>query len=53
MGDLYESDIKGALGVCIRPVLIDRDDMYPEGTYNESERIESLLQLQDIIDSIY
>ena len=53
VGDQYESDIKGALGVGIRPVLIDRDDMYPEGTYNESERIESLLQLQDIIDSIY
>ena len=53
VGDQYESDIKGALGVGIRPVLIDRDDMYPEGTYNKSERIESLLQLQDIIDSIY
>ena len=47
VGDQYESDIKGALGVGIKPILIDRDDMDPN--FNECDRIRSLLEIQSLI----
>tara|TARA_B100000029_G_scaffold483825_1_gene535388 strand:+ start:873 stop:1574 length:702 start_codon:yes stop_codon:yes gene_type:complete len=47
VGDQYESDIKGALGVGIKPILIDRDDMYPN--FNKCVRIRSLLEIRPLI----
>ncbi len=42
VGDHYEADVSGALGVGITPVLIDRQNGYPEA---DCRRIVSLLEL--------
>ncbi len=43
IGDQYELDIVGARGVGIKPILIDRYDLYPE--VSDCPRIESLTEL--------
>ena len=48
VGDQYESDIKGAIGVGIRPILIDRDNL--NANFTECPRITNLLELKDLID---
>lgn len=43
VGDQYKSDVIGARGVGINPILIDRYDSYPE--FNDCPRIRSLTEL--------
>lgn len=43
VGDQYKSDVAGARGVGITPVLIDRYELYPE--INDCPRIRSLTEL--------
>lgn len=47
VGDQYELDIVGAKGVGITPVLIDREDAYPEIT--DCTRIRTLTELGKLI----
>ncbi|MFC1892660.1 HAD family hydrolase [Chloroflexota bacterium] len=47
VGDQYGIDVVGARGVGISPILIDRDDLYPEVT--DCPRISTLPQLVDYI----
>ncbi len=44
VGDQYDSDVMGARGVGINPVLIDRDDLFPYVT--DCPRIRSLTELE-------
>jgi putative hydrolase of the HAD superfamily len=48
VGDQYESDIKGAVGVGIRPILIDRDNL--NENFTECPRITNLLEIRSLID---
>ena len=43
VGDQYQSDVIGALEVGITPILIDRNNLYPE--VNDCLRIHSLIEL--------
>ncbi len=43
VGDQYKLDVSGAMGVGIKPILIDRYDLYPE--VNDCTRIHSLTEL--------
>ncbi len=47
VGDQYDTDVKGALGMGIRPVLLDRDRL--SGDTPECPRIESLPQVVDLL----
>lgn len=49
VGDQLSSDVRGALAVGIRPVLLDRDRNHPY--YRECPRIESLTELPDLLDN--
>ncbi len=50
VGDQLSSDVRGALAVGIRPVLIDRDGNHPR--YRECPRIDSLSELPDLLDGM-
>ena len=43
VGDQYRIDVAGAVGVGIKPVLIDRYDIYPE--VSDCPRIHNLTEL--------
>ena len=45
MGDQYSCDVVGARGVGMKPVLVDRYDLFPEIT--DCARIRSLAELVD------
>ncbi|GAF78092.1 unnamed protein product, partial [marine sediment metagenome] len=45
VGDQYKLDVVGARGVGISPILIDRDNVYPEIT--DCPRIRSLTELPE------
>jgi len=45
VGDQYKLDVVGARGVGIKPILIDRADVYPE--VNDCPRIRSLAELTE------
>jgi putative hydrolase of the HAD superfamily len=47
VGDQYKLDAVGAMGVGIKPVLIDRYDLYPE--INDCPRIHSLSELAEYL----
>ena len=47
VGDQYKIDIVGAMGVGIRPILLDRNDLYPD--FTECPRIHSLSELTEYI----
>ncbi|MFH1382725.1 MAG: HAD-IA family hydrolase, partial [Chloroflexota bacterium] len=47
VGDQYKLDVLGARGVGIVPILIDRDDFYPEVT--DCRRIHSLTEVIDLL----
>jgi len=47
VGDQYKIDIVGAMGVGIKPILLDRNDLYPEVT--ECPRIHSLSELTEYL----
>ncbi len=49
VGDQLSSDVRGALAVGIRPVLLDRDRNHPY--YRECSRIESLTELPALLDN--
>lgn len=49
VGDQLSSDVRGALAVGIRPVLLDRDRNHPH--YRECPRIESLTELPALLDN--
>ena len=50
VGDQYETDVKGALGVGIRPVFLDRDRLSKApGDY---PRIEGLAELVDLVQGL-
>lgn len=49
VGDQLSSDVRGALAVGIRPVLLDRDRNHPH--YRECPRIESLAELPALLDN--
>ena len=48
VGDTYEADIIGAQGVCIRPILIDREGSQ-QGRWHET--IRSLAELPELLDA--
>ena len=50
VGDQLSSDVRGALAVGIRPVLIDRDGNHPR--YRECPRIDSLSELPALLDDM-
>ena len=47
VGDQYDTDVKGALGMGIRPVLLDRDKL--SGDITECARVESLPEVIDLV----
>jgi len=47
VGDQYSCDVVGARGVGMKPVLVDRYDLFPEIT--DCARIRSLAELVDYI----
>jgi HAD superfamily hydrolase (TIGR01549 family) len=47
VGDQYQNDVLGARGVGINPILLDRDDLYPE--INDCPRIRSLTEVVSYI----
>jgi FMN phosphatase YigB (HAD superfamily) len=50
VGDSIDSDVAGASGVGIRPVLIDRDARY--GGYSDHPRITGLAELPGVMDAM-
>ena len=50
VGDQYDTDVKGALGVGIHPVLLDRDKL--SGDIVECPRIESLPEVIDLVRGV-
>ena len=50
VGDQLTSDIDGAVGVGIVPVLLDRDGNHPD--YEEHPRIETLSELPQVLDNL-
>lgn len=50
VGDQLASDVEGAVGVGIKPVLLDRDGNHP--TYGEHPRIESLNELPQVLNDL-
>jgi len=50
VGDQYESDVKGALGVGIHPVLLDRDGLKP--AIQDCPTIRSLPELLDLLEKM-
>ena len=50
VGDQYDTDVKGALGMGIRPVLLDRDKL-SDGV-SECPRIESLPEVVDLVQGL-
>ena len=50
VGDQYDTDVKGALGMGIRPVLLDRDRLSDD--IPECPRIESLPQVVELLQGL-
>lgn len=51
VGDQLTSDVDGAVGVGIRPVLLDRDGNHPG--YEEHPRIVSLTELPQVLEGMF
>lgn len=47
IGDQYQNDVQGARGVGINPILLDRNDLYPEIT--DCPRIRNLSEVTDYL----
>ena len=50
VGDQLTSDIDGAVGVGIVPILLDRDGNHPE--YEEHPRIETMGELPQVLNGL-
>ena len=50
VGDQYDTDVKGALGVGIHPVLLDRDKL--SGDIAECPRIVGLAEVVDLVRGV-
>lgn len=50
VGDQYDTDVKGALGMGIRPVLLDRDKL--SGDIADCPRIERLPEVVDLVQRL-
>ena len=49
VGDQYDTDVKGAMALGIRPVLLDRDDMKSDVT--DCPRIRGLGELLSLVEA--